>query len=104
MCEDHFRKAHVQRQKSSGKHIPPQTTESLLASLSHYTRSTKIEENKSVSCQEDNETADISQSLSKPTKALNPFGNKLLLYYSSNYIYIFHYAIVCLMLIPPFFQ
>uniref|UniRef100_A0A1B6CND5 KAT8 regulatory NSL complex subunit 2 n=1 Tax=Clastoptera arizonana TaxID=38151 RepID=A0A1B6CND5_9HEMI len=71
LCEDHFQKSHAQKQKSLEKHFPPQTTESLLATLSHYTGCKKNEENKTSNREESDlaESSDINQ----PTKAINPF-------------------------------
>lgn len=38
MCAEHARKAQLARQKSSRRHIPPPSSESLLLSLSHYSK------------------------------------------------------------------
>jgi len=38
LCAEHARKAQLARQKSSRRHIPPPSSESLLLSLSHYSK------------------------------------------------------------------
>jgi hypothetical protein len=38
LCAEHARKAQLARQKSSRRHVPPPSSESLLLSLSHYSK------------------------------------------------------------------
>ncbi|PSN32668.1 KAT8 regulatory NSL complex subunit 2 [Blattella germanica] len=88
-CAEHARKAQLARQKSSRRHVPPPSTESLLAGLSHYNKiepspassgngQRKITESKRFMDQMDSglETKDgESQEDTQDfvTKALNPF-------------------------------
>ena len=68
-CAEHALKTERLRHKASSQHLPPQTPESLLASLSHYVPAVQNKVT-SVSEEVDVETTDGAS----PTHTINPFG------------------------------
>ncbi|XP_067003681.1 KAT8 regulatory NSL complex subunit 2 isoform X2 [Anabrus simplex] len=84
-CAEHTRKAQLVRQKSSRRHVPPPSTETLLLSLAHYARpESQNNDNNAVAedlppLRETNEDDDVSGGKDSEdctdvvTRALNPF-------------------------------
>lgn len=79
-CAEHSRKANLLRQKALTKQAPPQTQESLLASLAHYVQN---KDQPGVVKKEENENEDSASKVSSYT--VNPFGNSFINIGNSKY-------------------